>query len=460
MATIRVRDAAAVTGGMIIGDGGALFTGAVVDTRKFKPGNMFIALPGTAGDGHAYVPAAYAAGAPVVLVKAAPPEVPPGRAALVVPDPLTALIALGKWQLARHPVKIVAVTGSIGKTTTKDLIAAALSRHFTVLSNEGNLNSEIGLPMTLLRLEPEHQVAVLEMGMRGKGQIARLCGIAPPDIGVVTNILEIHLEILGSIENIAAAKAELLEALPPDGIAVLNGDDPRVRTLEGRYGSMTILYGTADTVDVLATDIRSEPAGSMFSVVTGGRFAPARAEVALPVPGRHNVLNAVAAVAVGLALGVPLEQLREGLGTARPSAMRLETFTAGDVTVINDAYNASPASMRAALGVLRDLAGGRKVAVLGNMLELGPLAREWHRDIGSAVVEAGCGALITVGDLAAFIAAGATDAGLAPSAIVTCNTNREAIAALFQLMQADDTILVKGSRGMQMEEIVAALKKR
>jgi UDP-N-acetylmuramoyl-tripeptide--D-alanyl-D-alanine ligase len=278
---------------------------------------------------------------------------------------------------------------------------------------------------------------------------------------VITNILEVHLEILGSIENITAAKAELLEALPPDGVAVLNGDDPRTRALGGRYEGMTILYGTGEMADVMATDIHTEPSGSTFSIVVSGeRFAPARAEVPLPVPGRHNVLNAVAAVAVGLALGVPLEQLRDGLGTARASAMRLETFASADMTVINDAYNASPVSMRAALNVLRDLAGDRKVAVLGNMLELGPLAREWHRDIGAAVAEIGCDLLITVGDLAAFIAEGATAAGLATSAVTNCRTNREAIAALERLTQSGDTILIKGSRGMQMEEIVAALKKR
>ncbi|MGE5559518.1 MAG: UDP-N-acetylmuramoyl-tripeptide--D-alanyl-D-alanine ligase [Chloroflexota bacterium] len=461
MTTIRVRDAAKVVGGGIIGDADATFLGGAADSRIVRPGQLFVALPGERVDGHAFVESAFAAGATVALVSRPPATVPAGKAAIVVPDSLAALIALGKWQLTEHPLRIVAVTGSVGKTTTKDLIAAALSTHFKVLSNEGNLNSEVGLPLTLLRLEPEHELAVLEMGMRGKGQIAQLCGIAPPNVAVLTNILEVHLELLGTIENIAAAKAELLAALPPDGIAVLNADDPRVRAFAGRYGGMTILYGTSETADVMATDILSEPSGSTFSVVVSGeRLAPARTEIPLPVPGKHNVLNAVAAVAVGLALGVPIERLRDGLENARPSAMRLETFALGNRTIINDAYNASPASMRAALNVLRDLAGGRKVAVLGNMLELGPLAREWHRDIGAAVAEIGCDVLITVGDLAAFIADGAMSAGLAADAVTTCSTNQEAIAALDRLMQEHDTILIKGSRGMQMEDIVAALKKR
>lgn len=460
MTRITAGEAAAAIGGTVVGDWRAAFSGAAVDSRKVKPGNLFIALPGERVDGHDFVGAAFAAGAPVALVARAPTALPAGAAAIVVPDTLAALAALGAWRLAVHPVPIVGVTGSVGKTTTKDLIAAALGAQLRVLSNEGNLNSEIGLPLTLLRLEPEHEVAVLEMGMRGRGQISRLCSIARPKIGVITNILEVHLELLGSLENIAAAKAELLEALPPDGVAVLNGDDPRARALGGKYGGMTILYGTEQPVDVTATDVHTDASGSTFEVVVGGQLAPARAEIALPVPGRHNALNAAAAVAVGLALGVPLERLRDGLEMARTSAMRLEAFSVGGITVINDAYNASPASMRAALGVLRDLAGGRKIAVLGNMLELGPLAREWHRDIGAAVVEANCDYLITVGDLAAYIAEGARAAGMRADAVTVCRSNGEAVAVLSDVLRPGDTLLVKGSRGMQMEEIVAALKKR
>lgn len=460
MARIKAGEAAAAIGGEVVGDARAAFNGAAVDSRKVKPGNLFVALPGERVDGHEFVGAAFAAGATVVLVACAPAAVPPGTAAIVVPDTLAALAALGKWRLAEHPVPVVGVTGSVGKTTTKDLIAAALGAQLRVLSNEGNLNSEIGLPLTLLRLEPDHEVAVLEMGMRGRGQIRQLCAIAPPKIGVITNILEVHLELLGSLENIAAAKAELLEALPADGVAVLNGDDPRARALGGKYGGMTILYGTDRSADVAATDIHTQASGSTFDVVVGGRLAPARAEIALPVPGRHNVLNAAAAVAVGLALGVPLERLRDGLERVRTSAMRLETFAVGGITVINDAYNASPASMRAALTVLRDVAGGRKVAVLGNMLELGPLSREWHRDVGAAVVAVNCDQLITVGDLAAFIAEGARAAGMREDAVTVCRSNGEAVAVLNDLLRPGDTVLVKGSRGMQMEEIVAALKKR
>lgn len=460
MEAMRAENAAAAVGGRVVGDGEVGFSGAAADSRKVRSGDLFVALPGERVDGHHYVPAAFAAGATVALVTREPETIPAGKAAIVVPDAGQALIELGKWRYAQNPVPVIGVTGSIGKTTTKDLISSALAGAMKVLSNLGNLNSDIGLPLTLLRLQPDHEVAVLEMGMRGKGQIAQLCGIVRPKIGVITNIMEVHLEILGSLENITAAKAELLEALPADGTAVLNADDPRVRALAGRYGGMTIMYGTEAMADVRAIDITTKPTGSTFEAVISDRLGGGRLPVALPVPGRHNVLNSVAAIAVGLALGVPLTKLREGLGDAHTSGMRLETFTAGDITVINDAYNASPASMRAALAVLRDLAAGRKIAVLGNMLELGPLSREWHRDLGAAVVEAGCDLLITVGDLAAFIGEGARAAGLASEALIECVDNAGAVTALNERLTAGDTVLVKGSRGMAMEEIAAILKKR
>lgn len=460
-------EAAAVGGGAVVaGSPAALITGAASDSRRVRPGDLFVAIPGERVDGHTFLDVVAAAGASAALVSR-PVQAPPGLAVIQVDDTVRALGRLAADYRRRFDLPVIGVTGSVGKTTTKDLVAGVLGRAFETLANEGNLNTEVGLPLTVLELERRHQVGVFEMGMRGRGEIAYLAGIARPSIGLITNIGPTHLELLGSIENITRAKAELIEALPADGLAVLNGDDPLCRSISGLTRAPVVFYGTGSDCEVRADEFETlgEKGVRVLVAVTGpaGAGATGRAtdrfEVVVPIPGRHNVGNALAAVAVGRALGMSLSDIAAGLSAPRRSAMRLAVVRTDGLTIIDDTYNAGPASMRAALGILKEVAGGgRSTAILGNMLELGAAAEAGHEEIGRAVREFGIGRLITVGDLGAVIARAAVAAGLDPALVTTCASNAAAVAAARAWLRQDDTVLVKGSRGMKMEEIVGALK--
>ncbi len=458
-------EAAAVGGGAVVaGPSDALITGAASDSRRVRSGDLFVAIPGERVDGHTFLNVAAAAGAAAALVSRAV-EAPPGLAVIQVDDTVDALGRLAADYRRRFDLPVVGVTGSVGKTTTKDLLAGVLSRSFETLANEGNLNTEVGLPLTVLELERRHQVGVFEMGMRGRGEIAYLAGIARPSIGLITNIGPTHLELLGSIENIARAKAELIEGLPADGLAVLNGDDPLCRSISGLTRARVVYYGAGPDCEVRAEEFETlgekgvrgrvavaDPAGA-------GAGVTERFEVVVPIPGRHNVGNALAAVAVGRALGMSLTDIAAGLAAPRRSAMRLAVVHAAGLTIIDDTYNAGPASMRAALGILKEVAGrGRSTAILGNMLELGAAAEAGHEEIGRAVREFGIGRLITVGDLGAVIARAAVAAGYDASLVTTCASNAEAVRVARAWLRPRDTVLVKGSRGMKMEEITGALK--
>ncbi len=460
-------EAAAVCGGEVTaGPPGAVITGAASDSRRVRPGDLFVAIPGERVDGHTFVGPAIAAGAAAALVSRAI-GASPGLAVIRVTDTVAALGRLAAAYRRRFDLPVVGVTGSVGKTTTKDLLAGVLARSFDTLATKGNLNTEVGLPLTVLELERRHQVAVFEMGMRGRGEIAYLADIARPSIGLVTNIGPTHLELLGSIENITRAKAELIEALPPDGLAVLNGDDPLCRSIAHQARVRVVFYGAGPDCEVRAEDyetlgekgvrVRIAIAGAGGPRAAGG--AVERHEVTVPIPGRHNVANALAAVSVGRALGMSLADIAAGLAEPRRSAMRLEVLHAGGLKIIDDTYNAGPASTRAALGILKELAGdGRSTAVLGNMLELGAAAVSGHEEVGRVVRETGVGRLITVGDLGAVIAQAAVAAGMDPSLVTACASNQEAALLARQWLRPGDTVLVKGSRGMKMEEVVTALR--
>jgi UDP-N-acetylmuramoyl-tripeptide--D-alanyl-D-alanine ligase len=412
-------------------------------------------MPGERVDGHEYADKAAVAGAALIL---AGRPVAAGTAAAVVqvPDPLLALGVLGRRHRERYPIPVVGVTGSVGKTTTKELIAAVLAERFEVFRSIGNLNSEVGLPATLMGLDTQHEVAVLEMGMRALGEIQYLVSIARPSVGVVTNVGLTHLELLGTQANIALAKSELVRGLPPDGAAVLTADDPLVAAMASVSPLQVWFYGFEARAKgdrwVTATDIRRDgETGQRFTLVT----SVGAAEAVLPAPGRHNVLNAMAAAAVGLELGMSLAEAAAGIAAYVPSGNRMRILDLDGVRVLDDTYNAAPASVIAALGVMRDLAGpaGRCVAVLGDMFELGAAAEEGHRQVGR---EAGLLAdrVFAVGDLARLIAA---EVG----AKASWNAAKpEAIAALLSEVRPGDTVLVKGSRGMAMEEIVSALENR
>lgn len=423
------------------------------DTRTVSPGDLFIALVGERFDAHDFIPQAIDKGAAAVVASRPP------AGALVVPvllvdDTLAALQRLAAYNRRQFTLPVVAVTGSNGKTTTKDLIASVLGSRYKTLKTTGNFNNHIGLPLTLLKLDGTYGAAVLEMGMRGLGEIDLLAGIAQPNVAVITNIGETHLERLGSIENIATAKSEVLNHLDPEGTAVLNGDDPWVRKVAGKFKGRVLFYGTGAENDIRVADIKTDGQSSVFTVHYQDRLA----SVMLPVPGRHNVQNALAAVGVGLVTGLSMDGITAGLAQPELTAMRLEVLEKGPYKIINDAYNANTASVKAALQVLADQAGNRRrVAVLGSMFELGERAQAGHREVGEAAFESGIELLVTVGDLAEYIAKGALAKGMAPEKVFHCRDNEQAMAALKSRITAGDVILVKGSRGMKMEEIVRSL---
>ncbi|MDR1961414.1 MAG: UDP-N-acetylmuramoyl-tripeptide--D-alanyl-D-alanine ligase [Gracilibacteraceae bacterium] len=462
-------EAARLTGGALRGEAAALFSGCAIDSRALAPGMLFVALPGARADGRRFIGAAFAAGAGAALSgPALETAVPPGKAIIVTEDPLAAMQNLARFRRDALGARVVAVTGSNGKTTTKDLTAAVLSGRFRVYKSEGNHNNEIGLPLTVLNAPDDAEALVLEMGMRGLGQISALCRICRPDTAVLTNIGSAHMELLGSRENIARAKWELVESLPPDGPAVLNAEDEWSAVLGGRRPGPKIYYGTAGRhafPEVRGLNLR--PAPGMFlgvcfraEAAAGGGKTQA-AEVRLPLAGEHNVLDALAALATGLRFGVPLAAGAAALETARLSSGRLEVFAGRDGTIIDDSYNANPDSMLASLAVLAERGGARTVAVLGGMLELGAAAEEEHRRVGAAAAALGIGHLVGTGELGAHISAGALAAGMPPAAVTSCRDNEEALAVTQAVLREKlpaAWVLVKGSRGARMEEISRALR--
>ncbi|HZK25285.1 MAG TPA: UDP-N-acetylmuramoyl-tripeptide--D-alanyl-D-alanine ligase [Oscillospiraceae bacterium] len=431
----------------------------VIDSRGVQAGDFFVPFAGEHTDGHRFIAQAADSGAVGCFVDQTAELTPPSElCAIAVPETLIALQQLAHGYRLQYTLPIVAVTGSVGKTTTKDLIAAALSGRYQVLKTEGNLNNQIGLPIMLTRLTSKTEVAVLEMGMSGLGEIAALAQLAVPSIGVITNIGESHLEMLGSREGIAQAKCELLQSLPADGVAVVNADEPLLEPYWRELACPVITFGfsrkavirpAAGKTGGKAKKVQIEQAGYPPLVVTP------------PLPGRHNIYNLLAAVAVGRALELTNAEIEAGLAQLQLSGMRLEITTLPvGYTVINDAYNASPTSVAAALNVLREEAGEHgKIAVLGDMLELGALEEEGHRQVGRLAAASRLKGLVVLGPRSPWIAAGAQEAGMAAEMIVQCTTHVQAAEAVELLAQAGDWLLLKGSRGMQMEEVLKLLQR-
>ncbi len=487
-AAFSPAEVAAITGGVLVAGrpNDPAVRGAVVDSRAVRGGELFVALPGEKVDGHDFAGAALAAGAAGVLVRSgfSGSEVFRGLEAgsrpwfaVEVDDTLRGLQDLGRQWLSIVNPLVVAVTGSNGKTTTKDLLAGILGVAGETYKNEGNLNTEIGLPLSILGMPAATRRLVLEMGMRGRGQIAGLAALARPAMGVVTNVGLVHLELLGSQEEIALAKRELVEALPRNGVAVLNADDPLVLGMATHAPCPVVTFGLAvepappsrvadgapayrSRGHVWADGVRDE---GLFGL-TATIHLPAHEgfEVAIPLPGRHNLMNALAAAAASWACGEGPGEIRDGLARASLSPMRGEvTVAPGGFTVVNDAYNASPASMEAAIALLASSRrpGGRVVAALADMLELGPASREAHFALGRTTAEAGLDAVYTTGPMGKVIAEGATAGRSAPER-VRHFASREELAAAIRVDLApgpNDVVLVKGSRGMGMEKVVALL---
>lgn len=463
MEALTAAELARACGAVLVrGPAEAVVERVCTDSRQARPGDLFVALRGERADGHDFVGDAAARGARAVLVRhdraGSLPE--GGFAVLASDEPLEALQRLAAWYRRRLSCPVVAVTGSVGKTTTKEMAAEALAALGPVVRAPASYNNEVGLPLTILMADAGTRALVLEMGMRGPGQIRHLAGLAAPTVGVVTNVGESHVGLLGSLEAIARAKGELVESLPPGGTAVLNADDERVRAMAARApaGVRVLTFGER------AGDVRAERveggglSGTRFELVYEGRRVPCR----LAVPGRHLAVNAAAAAAAALAVGVDLEDAARGLEGFRPAAMRMEVVrTADDVIVINDAYNASPVSMRAALETLQRVAAEqrrRSVAVLGDMLELGALAPEAHRGIGREAARRGVDLLVAVGALAGELAAGAREAAAGSEmVIVQAADAAQAAAAARRHVRPGDVVLVKASRAVGLDRVALAI---
>lgn len=453
----QLADAAS---GVLLRAGTTHVFGASVDSRRLEVGNAFFALPGEHADGHRFLEAAAAAGAAALIVSEPLPhdrldalgDAWPGVSIIAVADAAVALrTAAGAYRDRFEPL-VIGITGSIAKTSTKELAAGVLAGRFHVLRSRGNENNEIGLPVTLLRLRPEHEVAVLEMGLYTTGEIATLAALARPGIGVVTAVRGVHLSRAGSIEAIEAGKGELLEALPADGWAVLNADDPRVVNMATRTPARVLTYGFGPGADVSALDIRSRGLEGMSFRL---RLPSGVADVATPILGRHGVHNSLAAAAVATCAGMTPEDIVSGLGREVLVPHRSQLVHAGDWTILDDSYNASPDAVLAALGLLAELPG-RRIAVLGEMLELGDAAASEHHRIGihaASVVDR----LVVIGAGAAALAEGALAAGLPPSRVHVVAGREDALAFLLHELRAGDTVLVKASRGAALDVLVAQL---
>ncbi|MCL0028192.1 UDP-N-acetylmuramoyl-tripeptide--D-alanyl-D-alanine ligase [Peptococcaceae bacterium] len=443
----------AVDGELMQGDKNKTVSSVSIDTRTLKKGALFFALRGTKYDAHEFLEQAVEKGASGLVVSKDDLSLKSSVPIIKVSDTLKALAKLAAYNRKENDVFIIGVTGSNGKTTTKDLIYAVLKKKYSVLKNKGNFNNEIGLPLTLLELNESHDYAVLEMGMRGFKQIDALCKIADINAGVITSIGTAHLELLGSIDNIALAKGEILENVPQNGFALIPAD--KLAMLRpARCRGEVYTFGVEVNADYCATDIKVKNGFMEFIAHT----PYGKAKMSLPLLGRHNVANAIAAVAVALKLGFELEEIKEALLDVEVSPMRLQIIKNKKFIIINDAYNANPDSVKAAIDVLLELGDGRrKVAVLGDMLELGEKEQEMHYEVGEYLKN--IDVLLTVGRLAEHIAFGAKCAGLTKDNIYCCKDNMSAVAKLEEILQLNDIVLVKGSRGMHMEYIVKGIER-
>jgi UDP-N-acetylmuramoyl-tripeptide--D-alanyl-D-alanine ligase len=421
-------------------------TGWSVDSRSVRPGDLFFALRGPNFDGHDYVQAALDAGATAAVVDR---EMGPADRLLQVDDTLNALQSLASWARTKWGGTVVGVTGSAGKTTTKDAIAHLLASELRVGKTVGNFNNHVGVPLSILRLSDDCRVGVLEMGMNHAGEIRALAAIARPEIGVVTNVGYAHVEFFDSIEGVALAKRELIEALPPYGVAVLNADDPRTAGFRSVHAGRTITFGFAEFADVRAE--------FMQQGCDGTKFRADGVDFETSLVGRHGVMNLLAGIAVAQAFEIYPERLLEAVRTFSTGKMRGERLEHNGITIWNDCYNSNPEAVRAMVDVLAATPARRRVAVLGEMLELGRSAEDLHRDVGRYVAEQGVDVLIAIRGVARAMADEAVRAGLSGGAAHFFEDPREAGEFLRRLLKPGDAVLFKGSRGVAVERAMERL---
>ncbi|MFH1860855.1 MAG: UDP-N-acetylmuramoyl-tripeptide--D-alanyl-D-alanine ligase [bacterium] len=467
MIPISVDEILMATGGeLVCGDRGWLIdAGVSIDSRNILPAQLFIALKGDRFDGHEFIQQVLDGGVSGVIFsdELGIECVPKGVFAVKVKDTLLALGHLAAYYRQQFAIPVIGITGSNGKTTTKEMLSDALSKQYRVLRNKKNFNNAIGLPLTLLEMDASDQFCVVELGMNHPGEIAYLTNIARPMIGVITNVAESHIGHFDDKNAIAKAKFELIEAMGEkreplcQGIAVLNADDPLIAKMAQQYkeyeaAPFMITFGMNEKADVFATVVKEDDSGIRFSVsLNGGKCQ----EIFMPVHGQHNVYNALAVCGILYALGLDLSLAALGLNEFKLPDSRMEIIERHGLKIINDAYNANPGSMKAALLTFGKIAcSGRRIMVMGDMLELGKWSEELHRDVGMCIRDAGIDVLMTVGQDSAFAASEARVRGVET---FVCKDNAEALAVLKGLVKPADIVLIKGSRGMRMEKIVEGL---
>lgn len=440
-------------GTLLCGDRDAVVTGVKVDSRIVVPGDLFVPIKGERIDPHIYLDAVFEAGAAAAFTENPCEKSRPG-ALIHVGNTLSALQRLASAYRARFSIPVVGITGSVGKTTTKEMVALALSAGKKVMCTKGNQNSQIGLPLTLFGLSPEHEAAVIEMGMSEFGEMSRLAAVAAPTHAVITNIGLSHIGQLKTQENILHEKLHITDGWNPGNLLLLNGDDPLLAPLHGRLPFQTVTYGTSEGCEWRACGIVPYGGGLAFHILFPGGIV----HVELPVPGMHNVLNATAAVAIAAACGVPPKAASAALEHYTPPAMRQQQHLAGGITIIDDTYNASPDSMRGGIDILCGLdIPGKRIALLADMRELGAFSQQAHAEIGAYAAQRGIDVIVTVGEESLATAHAAETGG---AACYRCEENDEATETLLSLLKPGDAVLVKGSRGMHTEEIVKALLQR
>jgi UDP-N-acetylmuramoyl-tripeptide--D-alanyl-D-alanine ligase len=441
------------SGGRLVAGSPTIGVSAIcTDSRTLKAGEFFLALRGENFDAHEFLPEAAVRCATGVIAERIPEGLPPGFAVVQVSDSLRALQQIAGGYRRSMSAQVVCITGSNGKTSTKDLTASVLRERFQVTRTDGNLNNHVGLPITMLRLRAGDQIGVFEIGMNHPGEIAPLAAIAQPDVAIITNVGIAHIEFMGSREAIAQEKGTLAEALPPSGTVILNADDEFSKSIASRTKADALFCGLADDADIRATDFVQDFSGMKFRLHAFGRSVDAQ----LPVPGIHMVLNALLAVGAGHVFGMTLEECAAGLLNLQLSKGRLEQKVIRGVQLIDDSYNANPESVKAALLTLAQMStNGRRIAVLGRMAELGAESERGHRSVGESAADLGFDCVITIGDEAALIAEEAWRGGVAK--VVKAADSDEAVKALRDFVHAGDLVLVKGSRSARMERIVEGL---
>jgi UDP-N-acetylmuramoyl-tripeptide--D-alanyl-D-alanine ligase len=449
--TFTLDDVAAAAGAPA--EGAAGLSGVAVDSRQVRPGDLFVAIRGARVDGHDFARDAAARGAGALLGERRPADLPEGFPSVIAPKSAEALLRLGAMTKKKLNFRLAAITGSAGKTTTKDFAAAILARRFAVEKTPGNQNSQIGFPMSVMNLPRTPAWMVGEMGLSEPGDLSRLSRAFEPEVAAILLVAAAHLQFFASVDAIADGKAEILEGLKPGGTFVANADDPRVEAIAARHRGRVVRFGRAAGADVTARAVIPDAGGSRFVLAT----PEGEAAVRLPLAGPHQVANFLAAAAIGFAVGVPPAECAAASEELRPAPHRGELVRhASGAVLFDDAYNANPSSMRAALETLAVLPARRRIAVLGDMLELGPEEERWHREAGAAV-PGRADVLVCVGPRGRLIGEGAVAAGLPPGAVRRVASPEEAAELLASLLAPGDVALFKASRGIGLERAVAAL---